>query len=67
MGGNILMTVLGGRGLCCVLVGVWLGYPWAVDHAVDGGAADAVFLGEIGEGDVACGVAAADGAVCCWR
>ena len=32
-----------------------------MDDAVDGGAADAVFGGEVGEGDLAFGVAAADG------
>lgn len=33
----------------------------AVDDAVDGGAADAVFLGEVGKGEAAFGVAGADG------
>jgi hypothetical protein len=38
---------------------VWFG---SVDDAVDGGAADAVFLGEIGQGHLVFGVAAPDGA-----
>ena len=38
---------------------VWFG---SVDDAVDRGAADAVFLGEIGQGHLAFGVAAPDGA-----
>jgi hypothetical protein len=33
-----------------------------VDDAVDGGSADAVFLGEVGQGYLAVGVAASDGA-----
>jgi len=36
---------------------VWLG---SVDDAVDGGAAGAVFLGEVGQGHLAVGVAASD-------
>ena len=35
-----------------------------MDDAVDGGAADAVLGGQIGEGDLAFGVAAADRAAC---
>jgi hypothetical protein len=44
--------------------GVWLG---SVNDAVDRGATDAVFLGEIGEGHIALGVAAADGPRCRGR
>ena len=44
-------------GLLCRAV--WFG---PVDDAVDGGAADAVFLGEIGQGHLVFGVAAPDGA-----
>jgi hypothetical protein len=35
-----------------------------VDDAVDGGAADTVFLGEVGQGHFAGGVAPTDGALC---
>lgn len=40
-----------------------IGGRGAVYDAVDGGAADAVFLGEVGQGDLTGGVAAADGAL----
>lgn len=35
-----------------------------MDDAVDGGPADAVFSGQVGQGDLAFGVAAADGTPC---